>query len=72
MDRRAQLDQSVTQTDAAYAVLHDEILNCRLAPGSKITISEIAPRHGFSPGAVREALSRLAAERLTVATAQKG
>lgn len=72
MDRRAQLDQSVTQTDAAYAVLHEEILSCRLAPGSKITISEIALKFGFSPGAVREALSRLSAEKMTVATAQKG
>ena len=72
MDKRAQLDQSVTQTDAAYAALHEEILRCRLAPGSKITISEVALKFGFSPGSVREALSRLAAERLTVATAQKG
>lgn len=72
MDRRAHLDQSVTQTDQAYALLHAEILSCRLAPGSKITISELAARYGFSPGAVREALSRLAAERLAVATAQKG
>jgi len=72
MDTRAQLDQSVTQTDAAYAVLHEEILSCRLAPGSKIVISEIALKYGFSPGAVREALSRLSAERMTVATAQKG
>jgi len=72
MDKRAQLDQSVTQTDAAYAVLHEDILSCRLAPGSKIIISEIALKYGFSPGAVREALSRLAAERMTVAMAQKG
>ncbi len=72
MDKRAQLDQSVTQTDTAYAVLHDDILSCRLAPGSKIVISEIALKYGFSPGAVREALSRLSAERMTVATAQKG
>ena len=72
MDKRANLDQSVTQTDAAYAALHDDILSCRMVPGSKIIISETALRYGFSPGAVREALSRLSAERLTVATAQKG
>lgn len=72
MDRRAQLDQSVTQADAAYAVLHDDILTCKLVPGSKITISDTAAKYGFSPGAVREALSRLAAEKLAVATAQKG
>jgi GntR family carbon starvation induced transcriptional regulator len=72
MNKRAQLDQSVTQTDAAYAALLDEILTCRLAPGARITISEVALKFGFSPGAVREALSRLSAERMTVATAQKG
>ncbi len=49
-----------------------EILHCRLAPGTKIIISDVAADLGFSPGAVREALSRLAAERWTVATAQKG
>ena len=72
MAKRAQLDQSVTQTDAAYAALLDEILTCRLAPGVRIPIGEVASRFGFSPGAVREALSRLSAERMTVATAQKG
>jgi len=72
MEKRPQLDQSVTQTDAAYSALLDEILSCKLAPGSKITISDITQRLGFSVGAVREALARLSAERLTVATAQKG
>ena len=72
MERRTQLDPSVTQADAAYAALQAEILSCRLAPGAKITISEVAARLGFSPGAVREALSRLSAEKMTVATAQKG
>lgn len=72
MDKRAQLDQSVTQADAAYTALHEAILTCRLVPGSKITISDTAANFGFSPGAVREALSRLAAEKLTVAEAQKG
>jgi GntR family carbon starvation induced transcriptional regulator len=72
MDKLAQLDQSVTQTDRAYAALLDEILSCRLAPGAKITIREVAAALGLSPGAVREALSRLSAEKMTVATAQKG
>jgi GntR family transcriptional regulator, carbon starvation induced regulator len=72
MDKLAQLDQSVTQTDRAYAALLEEILSCRLAPGARITISEVATKLGFSPGAVREALSRLSAEKMTVATAQKG
>jgi len=72
MDKLGQLDQSVTQTDRAYAALLEEILSCRLAPGAKITISEVATKLGLSPGAVREALSRLSAEKMTVATAQKG
>jgi GntR family transcriptional regulator, carbon starvation induced regulator len=66
------LERGATQADQAYEALLAEILNCRLAPGTKVIISDVAIRLGFSPGAVREALSRLAAERWTVATAQKG
>jgi len=72
MNRLASIDQAATQADLAYGALLAEILDCRLAPGAKITISDIAVRLGFSPGSVREALSRLAAEKWTVATAQKG
>jgi GntR family carbon starvation induced transcriptional regulator len=61
-----------TQTDAAYAALRAAILSCRLQPGAKIKINDAAAEFEFSPGAVREALSRLAAERMAVATAQKG
>ena len=61
-----------TQADSAYAALHDDILSCRLGPGAKIPINETAVKYGLSPGAVREALSRLSAERMAVATAQKG
>lgn len=72
MNRVANFEQAATQADQAYEALLAEILDCRLAPGAKITISEIAGRLGLSPGSVREALSRLAAEKWTVATAQKG
>ena len=67
-----QIVSAKTQTDAAYAALREAILSCRLAPGAKIKISDAAAEFDFSPGAVREALSRLAAERMAVATAQKG
>jgi GntR family carbon starvation induced transcriptional regulator len=72
VDKLAHADAASTQADLAYEALLAEILECRLAPGAKIIIIEIAGRLGFSPGAVREALSRLAAEKWTVATAQKG
>ena len=72
MNKLAKFDRAATQADQAYEALLAEILDCRLAPGAKITISDVAARLGFSPGAIREALSRLAAEKWTVATAQKG
>ena len=72
MNRVASLESAITQADQAYDALLAEILDGRLAPGAKITISEVAVRLGLSTGSVREALSRLSAEKWTVATAQKG
>src|ERR1700685_1537974 len=72
MNKLAKFDPVATQANQAYDALRAEILKCRVAPGAKIIISDAAQRLGFSPGAVREALSRLAAEKWTVATAQKG
>jgi GntR family transcriptional regulator, carbon starvation induced regulator len=72
MNKLAGIDRAATQADQAYEALLAEILDCRLAPGAKITISDLAARLGMSPGAIREALSRLSAEKWTVAAAQKG
>ena len=72
MDGQALSASAKTQSDAAYAALREAILSCRLEPGAKIKINDAAAEFEFSPGAVREALSRLAAERMAVATAQKG
>ena len=72
MDSQVSQAGAKTQSDAAYAALREAILSCRLEPGAKIKISDAAAEFEFSPGAVREALSRLAAERMAVATAQKG
>jgi GntR family transcriptional regulator, carbon starvation induced regulator len=72
MNKLATIDRTATQAHQAYEALLAEILDCRLAPGAKIRISDVAARLGTSPGAVREALSRLSAEKWTVAAAQKG
>jgi GntR family transcriptional regulator, carbon starvation induced regulator len=72
MIKLAGIDRAATQADQAYEALLAEILDCRLAPGAKITISDVAARLQMSPGAVREALSRLSAEKWTIAAAQKG
>lgn len=61
-----------TQADQVFESLRADILSCRMAPGSKVRINEVAARLGVSLGAVREALSRMSAEGMTVAQAQKG
>ncbi|QCI69297.1 FCD domain-containing protein [Phreatobacter stygius] len=59
-------------TEAAYLALRADILACRLAPGEKIKINDICASRGVSLGAIREALSRLTADGLVVAEAQRG
>ncbi len=63
---------ATTQADGVYERLRSDILSCRLRPGAKIRINDVARDFGVSLGAVREALARLAAEDMAVATAQKG
>jgi GntR family carbon starvation induced transcriptional regulator len=60
------------QSEVAYSALRKEIICCRLLPGTRLRINEIALRVGVSVSAAREALSRIAVEGLVVATAQKG
>jgi GntR family transcriptional regulator, carbon starvation induced regulator len=60
------------QSEVAYLALRQEIISCKLRPGSKLKMNEIAVRIGVSVSAVREALSRMVIEDLVVATAQKG
>ena len=60
------------QADRVFIALRAEILSCRLAPGTKIRINDIAERFEVSSGAVREALPRLTAEGLTVTQEKKG
>ena len=60
------------QSEVAYQTLRQEIISCKLRPGAKLKMNEIALRIGVSVSAVREALSRMVIEELVVATAQKG
>ena len=52
-----------TQSDRMFETLRREILACRLLPGSKLRINDIAETSEVSLGAVREALSRLRRRR---------
>ena len=61
-----------SQASAAYARIRADILAGRLMPGDKLKILELAAALSVSPGAIREALSRLAPEQLVIARDQKG
>lgn len=65
-------DKGENLTTLAYRQVREDILACRIRPGEKLKISDLVARLGFSLGAVREALSRLAAEGLVLAEANKG
>jgi len=64
--------RSTSVTETVFETLRADILACRLLPGRKLKIGELCTRLGVSLGAVREALSRLAAEGLVLAEAQRG
>ena len=61
-----------SQTSATYARLKADILGGRVVPGEKLKINDIAGQFGVSPGAVREALSRLVPEGFVVSRDQRG
>lgn len=65
-------DTSRSQTSKAYEVIRSNILTGRLVPEQKLKIQELAAELEVSPGAVREALSRLVPEQLVVSRDQRG
>jgi GntR family transcriptional regulator, carbon starvation induced regulator len=60
------------QTSMAYEAIRSDILSGRLVPEKKLRIQELAALLEVSPGAVREALSRLVPEQLVVSRDQRG
>ncbi len=61
-----------TQTSRIYHALREQIIDCRLLPGAKLKIAEIAETAEVSPGAVREALAKLTTEHLVISRDQFG
>ena len=61
-----------SQTSMAYARLKSDLLSGRVFPGEKLKINELALQLTVSPGAIREALSRLVPEGLVISRDQKG
>jgi GntR family transcriptional regulator, carbon starvation induced regulator len=61
-----------SQTTTAYVRLRGDILAGRLAPSERLKVLDLAKSLEVSPGAIREALSRLIPEQLVVSREQKG
>jgi DNA-binding GntR family transcriptional regulator len=58
--------------DNIYDAIRADILACRLAPGVEMREQEMAARYAVSRAPVREALLRLARERLVTVHARRG
>ena len=66
------IESALSLTERAYATLRGRILSCRLRPGDRLKIGEIAGELGVSLAVVREALTRLGAEGLVSMESQRG
>lgn len=67
-----ELEGPRNQTSLAYEIIRSDILIGRHTPDKKLKIQELAEELEVSPGAVREALSRLVPEGLVVSRDQRG
>jgi DNA-binding GntR family transcriptional regulator len=61
-----------TLTDKVFQQLYDDILSCRLAPGTKLLQKELRAEFGTAGSAIREALSQLVSLGLVTAEPQRG
>jgi DNA-binding GntR family transcriptional regulator len=59
-------------TGAVSRALQQDILSAKYLPGEKLPIVHLARDYGVSPGAIREALSRLISEGLVEFNEQRG
>lgn len=61
-----------TQVGTAYAALRRDIVEGRLAPGSRLRVEHLKDSYGVGAGTLREALSLLVSDALVVAHSQRG
>lgn len=64
--------EPLTKTEAAYHALRRDILATRLMPGAPLRIGALREAYGLGWTPLREALSRLEAERLVTAVSNRG
>ncbi len=73
--RRAELTEkheTSTKTETAYQLLRSDILKTRLQPGAPLKLGLLSETYDVGWTPLREALSRLEAERLVVAISNRG
>jgi GntR family transcriptional regulator, carbon starvation induced regulator len=61
-----------TQSEGAYQHLREDIICGRLRPSEKLTLERLRAGYGFGSSPLREALNRLAADKLVTSLGQKG
>ncbi|HWK67281.1 MAG TPA: GntR family transcriptional regulator [Rhizobiaceae bacterium] len=71
-DKSDDHDGFATQSEAAYAAIREHILGGTLKAGKKLLLGDMRAQYGFGASPLREALSRLAADRLVTARGQRG
>ena len=64
--------ETSTKTEAAYQMLRTDILKTRLQPGAPLKLGLLSQTYDVGWTPLREALSRLEAERLVVAISNRG
>jgi DNA-binding GntR family transcriptional regulator len=71
--RRLRAEESAeTLTERAYRALEEQIVTLQLAPGAVVTEASLAARLGIGRTPIREALQRLARERLVTILPRRG
>lgn len=70
--RRAAPDADATLTERAYRAIEEAIVTLDLAPGEVVSEAQLSTRLGFGRTPVREALQRLARERLVRILPRRG
>ena len=68
----AAVEPATTLASSVYASLRDDLLRGSLPPGTKLRVEWLAAQYGVGASPVREALNRLAAERLIDRHDQRG
>lgn len=65
-------ESGTTSSEALYCQLHEAIVSMELLPGTPISESHLAAENGVSRTPVREAIKRLAKEKLVETVAKSG